>query len=260
MRLSNVPAATGITWMRLAVRTFVRQPLAFIGLFFLYLVAVSMLSLIPLVGDLVAMLVVPCIMLGLMAASREVHDGRFAKPSLLIMAVRPGAAQARAFWVLGALYAALVALVYGVAPSFPPEAAKTGITPEMMAAMLSDPRLLVALLLAVPVLMMFWHAPALVHWHGISPVKSLFFSVLACWRNRGALTVYVMTWMGISALAGIVVSVLSALLGSAQAMGMLVFPVGLLLATVFHVGIYFSFRDSFDDGDQPRSSDDTPHP
>ena len=46
-----------------------------------------------------------------------------------------------------------------------------------------DGAMAVALLLHLPLFLMFWHAPALVHWHGVAPVKSLFFSVVACLRN-----------------------------------------------------------------------------
>jgi hypothetical protein len=40
--------------------------------------------------------------------------------------------------------------------------------------------MLVTMALYLPISLLFWHAPALVHWHGISPVKSLFFSLVAC--------------------------------------------------------------------------------
>jgi hypothetical protein len=37
---------------------------------------------------------------------------------------------------------------------------------------------LLALVLYVPLSLLFWHAPALVHWHGMSPLKSLFLAWL----------------------------------------------------------------------------------
>ena len=48
-----------------------------------------------------------------------------------------------------------------------------------------------------PLILLFWHAPALVHWHGVSPVKSLFFSAVACFRNFGALLVYGLAWLAV---------------------------------------------------------------
>jgi hypothetical protein len=51
--------------------------------------------------------------------------------------------------------------------------------------------------LYLPLSLLFWHAPALVHWHGVSPMKSLFFSIVACVRNVGAFTVYGLAWLGV---------------------------------------------------------------
>ena len=50
-----------------------------------------------------------------------------------------------------------------------------------------------AALLSVP----FWHAPALVWWHGQGLAQSLFSSTLACWRNKGAFTIFGVAWMGV---------------------------------------------------------------
>ena len=72
-----------------------------------------------------------------------------------------------------------------------PPAAAAADTPQL------DPRMLVVLLLHTPLFLMFWHAPALVHWHGVSPVKSLFFSVVACLRNFGALLLYGLAWLAV---------------------------------------------------------------
>ena len=44
--------------------------------------------------------------------------------------------------------------------------------------------------------MPFWHAPALVYWGGQTVGKSLFFSTVACWRNKGAFAVYALDWLG----------------------------------------------------------------
>ncbi len=67
-------------------------------------------------------------------------------------------------------------------------------------------------LLAVP----FWHAPALVFWGRQGWAKSLFFSTMAIWRNRGAFAVYGLGWFGLSLVFAMVFSVLLALLGVPQ--------------------------------------------
>ena len=55
MRLHVNPATTGWLWVKAGVRTFWRQPLAMSGLFFMFMVVVSLLSMLPMVGTAVAM-------------------------------------------------------------------------------------------------------------------------------------------------------------------------------------------------------------
>ena len=44
MRLNIVPARTGWSWIRLGWKTFLRQPLALAGLFFMFMMLASLLS------------------------------------------------------------------------------------------------------------------------------------------------------------------------------------------------------------------------
>eukprot|EP01041_Mallomonas_annulata_P022433 gene22433-42727_t len=76
-----------------------------------------------------------------------------------------------------------------------------------------------SMLLYLPLSLLFWHAPGLVHWHGVPPVKALFFSIVACVRNFGAFLVYGLGWLGVFLLGGLVVSIVSALLAVAGLAG-----------------------------------------
>ncbi|MDR7093884.1 BPSS1780 family membrane protein [Hydrogenophaga laconesensis] len=250
MKLHIVPARTGFQWVKLGAKTFFRQPLAMGGLFFMFMAAVSVLSLIPLLGTLISLALVPAATLGLMAASREAEQGRFPMPTLLVTAFRSGPANTRSILVLGAMYAAALMLVFGVgallAPDVPAiEMPEGEVSPERVRAMFNNPGLWVALVLYVPVLMAFWHAPALVHWYGVSPFKSLFFSLMACWANKGAMLLYSLGWMAVIMMAGVVMNLLAVLLGGAALLNIVLYPMVLLLAAMFHTSIWFTVRDSF---------------
>ncbi len=252
MKLNIVPARTGLQWVKLGARTFLRQPLAMAGLFFMFMASVSVLSLVPVIGTLISLALVPAATLGLMAATREAQEGRFPMPTTLVTAFRGGASRTRAMLVLGALYAAGLMLVFGVGALFGTEAApvvdaagSTEVTPEMVREMFSRQGLWASMLLYVPLLMAFWHAPALVYWQGVSPVKSLFFSLLACWSNKGAMVIYTLGWIAVFMLVGVLMSLLGALLGGGGALNLVLYPMVLLLASAFHASIWFSVRDSF---------------
>ena len=53
MKLRIVPASTGMAWVKLGVRTFWQQPMALAALFFMTMAAMSLASLLPLVGPAV---------------------------------------------------------------------------------------------------------------------------------------------------------------------------------------------------------------
>ena len=253
MKLHIVPARTGITWVKLGFKTFLQQPLAMSGLFFMFMALLSIASLVPLVGSALALGLLPAATLGLMAATQEATKGKFPMPSILISAFRAGKQRMKAMVMLGALYAAGFLAIMAVSSLIDGgQFAKLylvggKITEELVLQSGFQAAMWVTLALYLPLSLMFWHAPALVHWHGITPVKSLFFSFLACYKNFGAFTVYGLMWMGIFMLTLLAVTVVAALLGSPAFAGMAMFPIALVMFAMFFTSIYFTFRDSFDE-------------
>ncbi len=249
MRLKHVPASTGIEWVKQGVQTFFRQPFAISGLFFMFMAAVSLMSIVPFLGSLVAIVITPAATLGLMAASRDASLGIFPMPSTLVTAFRKTPNSTRAMLILGGLYVACLLLLVTVAmllgPTLPDEAASTGLTPEMISDIANSPGIWLSFLLYIPILMMFWHAPALVHWHGVTPVKSLFFSLLACWANKGAMVVYGVAWFGLTLICALLVTLISAAIGGA-AISFAVYPLVLVMASVFYASLFFTYKDSFE--------------
>ena len=246
MKLNIVPARTGILWVKLGIQTFFRQPLALSALFFLYMTALSALSVLPLLGAVLALVIGPLATLSLMAAAQEAEKGSIATPSVLLTGLRVSRLAFRPMMVLGLMYAAACAAVVAIVimvVEVPPAVAGAGreamLTPEFQRVML------VALVLYLPVALLFWHAPALVYWHGVTPVKSLFFSLVACVRNAGAFLVFGVCWVGVLLLFGMVISVIGGLGGNPVVGAMVLVPGFLMMATMFYTSIYFSFRDSF---------------
>jgi surface polysaccharide O-acyltransferase-like enzyme len=92
---------------------------------------------------------------------------------------------------------------------------------------------------------MFWHAPALVHWHGVPPAKSLFFSVIACLRNFPALLVFGLTWMALFVTTGTLFGLIGGMIGGTAGARAVMTPVALIAAAMFSASVYFTFRDSF---------------
>jgi hypothetical protein len=259
MKLQIVPAGRGIQWVKLGIKTFFKQPLALSGLFFMFLALMSVLSFVPFIGSALALTLLPGATVGLMAASREAADGKFPMPLMLLTAFRAGRQQLRAILILGALYALGFVLVLGLTAMI--DGGKFSrlylLGGSMSAELLQESDFQLAMLAAsalyLPLSLMFWHAPALVHWHGVAPVKSLFFSFIACIRNFWAFTVYGLVWMGVFLGFGVTMAAVAGLLGSAEFLAAALYPAAMLMAATFFTSIYFTFTDSFtfDSGENP---------
>ena len=211
------------------------------SLFFMYSSVASLALLIPVVGIVLALMIEPAARLGLMVAAGEASSGRFPMPIVLISAFRAGRERLKSMVILGLLHALACACVMVVSMLITADVPKTDpLAPEAQLMLVAP-----SMLLYLPVSMLFWHAPALVHFHGITPVKSLFFSVVACLRNWKALALFALGWAAVILLVSIPLSMGIAMAGSPQTAMPFVLPVILALAAMFSTSIYFTFRDSF---------------
>jgi hypothetical protein len=251
MKLNLVPIRSGALWVKLGMRTFVRQPLALVGLFFMFMALMTVASMVPVAGLPVAMTLLPAATLGLMVATLEVTQGKFPMPLVLISGLRAKPGTARALLVLGVIYAvgfmAAMGVSYlvdgggftrmylgGQAPS--KEVLESS---GFMAAMWTF------LALHLPLSLLLWHAPALVYWQDLPPVKSLFFSIVACLRNFWAYALFAACWMGVMVAVVLAVITVSSLLDNPDLIGVMLFPALMVVASMFFTSLYFSYRDCF---------------
>jgi hypothetical protein len=264
VKLNIVPARNGTLWVRLGLQAFFKQPLAFISLFFFFMAMVSIASQLPLIGGTLALVLLPAMTLGLMAASASTTITPGVKPpagSVFMAALRAVRQDLQPLLVLGAIYAGCFLAVMGISALADggqfagvyllgrPLTRETAQQTDFQVA------LWIAMALYIPLSLAFWHAPALMHWHRVPPVKSIFFSLVACFRNIGALTVFGIVWLGVFIGAGIVISLITGLMVAIGAMGggeaasaigsVLMVGGALVMAAMFFSSIWFSFRDSF---------------
>jgi hypothetical protein len=251
MKLQVVPARTGAQWVRQGIRTFWKQPIALSGLFFMFMALMSVCSLLPVIGSFVALMLLPAASLGLMAATREVDLGKFPMPMVLLSGFRTGSEGKRNMLILGLLYALGFVGVMGVSMLLDGgDFAKlylvggsldsdTLMKPEFQNAMW------LSLLLYMPLSAVFWHAPALVHWHKVPAIKSLFFSTVACLSNWRAFLVFGLLWSFIFLLTALVITLVASLTGDNELASLSLLPAMLMLAAMFFCSTYYSFRDSF---------------
>jgi len=251
MKLNVVPAKNGSLWVRQGIRAFWKQPLALSGLFFMFMASMSLLSLVPVLGAFLALMLLPAASLGLMAAAREVDLGKFPMPLILFAGFRTGQDGKRNMVVLGLIYGLCFVGVMGLSTLVDGgDFAKlylvggslemdTLIKPEFQNAMW------LSLMLYLPLSLVFWHAPALTHWHAVPVTKSLFFSTVACLSNWRAFLVFGVMWTAIFLGTTLVITLIGGLIGDGDFAAMALLPAMLMLASMFFCSTFYSFRDCF---------------
>src|SRR5213594_3114999 len=232
MQARIVGIQRGARWLGEGWQLFRGAPLGWLALVFAYWLLMTFASLLPLVGVVIAPVLVPAFSVGFMAAARAVGGGQR----------------------LGLAYLACLALVLsGTTLADDGALAQwmtTGQRPseDVLQSDTFFAALACAALFYVPVMMMFWFAPPLAAWHATGAGKALFFSFFAClmnWRAflaYGTMTAAVSLVLPFLALSGLMLASGGAL---AVPVVSLAFPLLMLLLPTLFASFYASYRDVF---------------
>ncbi len=244
MDARSVAAAHGWAWILAGTRLFMRSPAQWIGVLVVLFVAMKLVNYVPLLA-LLAVLLMPVFLAGLMDGCHALAEGRRLEFAHLLSGFRRNAAQ---LVTLGGVYLVGNLLILMVVVQIGGEAfgtiaqtlAKHGSVPpeqsqEMQAAATSVTRAaLIGAALSLPLLMALWFAPLLTFFHGVKPLPALKASLMGCLRNILPMSVY-----GLVILAALIVLVPFGLQIGFYDLGLW------LIAPVLVPSIYASYRDIY---------------
>jgi len=86
----------------------------------------------------------------------------------------------------------------------------------------------------------------------------MFFSVVSCWRNRGAFIVYAALWFATMTLTSIAVSLLMDALGAGAFVIVALFPATITLTTMLYCSFYATYRGCFVPNPETNPGEPTP--
>jgi hypothetical protein len=246
MQINILPAGAGLTWLREGMRLFGRQPIGLPAMVVIYLMMLIAPALLPIIGVAISGVLAPFASVGLLTACRDVAQGRMPTPMAFAAPFRPTPARAQLLQ-LGIVNAILLLVVATLATVMVPEAAG-GESPQSLED-LPLASMLTQLLLYLPVMALMWFAPVLAGWHTVPPAKAMFGSLVACWRNLGAMLIFgtaaAAFTMGVSVVA---VMLLTSLVTSRELLSMLVAPLALVLMTIVQASLYPMYVAVFSEG------------
>ncbi len=262
MQARLLPAARGAFWIAAGFNIYRRNPPLLSMLTFGNMLLALVFSQMQPIGPFLLLLFSPMVMALIANACGAIaQNGLLPLPSAtLLTGLREHSRLLLRLGVVQMAYVMIVVLLFDLLlPSVDPnvlvgarEAADSAEGAAQAAARLDAGQLGLLLLhlgaIGLAVLPAFWFAPLLTAWHGVTPFKSVFFSLVAVWRNWRAFLVYATA----SALVGVLApAMLLGLLGllSGSLGGVIATVLQLLLLLVFApvlmTGAYCSYNDIF---------------
>jgi hypothetical protein len=249
MHVRQVPALSGWGWVKEGFQLMARQPMALIGLTVLFVLTIVLPTILPVIGGFAPLLLTPALSVGFMQAVRTAERGERPAPLTLYDGLRGQRGRSAApLLLLGLINCVLTVSVLALSmladggTLFRIATGAIGNNdPGLSDGSLMGAALIFGLLFA-PVQMAMWFAPMFVAWHGMHPIKALFYSLVAVWRNRWAFLLYTLGWFGVAVLASMLIQVAKSLLGG-TALTLLMSPLSLAMLCALYCSFWPTYRD-----------------
>ena len=258
--MEKLPAKTGWLWVKEGLALFRKQPAEVSTLFLSYMFLMLALGILPIIGQLLPLILVPVFAMSFMQACRQIEEGKRVYPSLLLVGFRSPAL--RTLLVLGVLYLLAAFAAVGVSTlvdggAFWKAMTGPGLDPKDIEGSNLRLAMIVAALVYIPAAMAFWFAAPLIAWHKMPLGKALFYSFFAVRRAAKAFTVYGLAWLVIGVLLPATISTIVALLfNNMTVIVFILLPLSIILTVVMYCSFYPTYTAVF--GKPPR--DDAPAP
>ncbi|RJF99573.1 BPSS1780 family membrane protein [Noviherbaspirillum saxi] len=248
--MEKLPANAGWLWVKEGFALFRKQPAEMSTLFLAYMFLMLALGIVPLLGQILPMVLIPVFSMAFMQACTQIEKGKKVYPNLLLTGFRSPAFPS--LLKLGVLY--LVAAVAAVAAS---ALIDGGVFWQVMSSdqaldrdTIRNSNMSLAMLFSAavytPAAMAFWYAAPLIFWQKMGVGKAVFYSFFAVKRSGKAFIVYGLSWLLIGVLMPAMVSSLIAMLVAKAFVVMLVLlPLSLMLTVIMYCSFYPTYTSVF---------------
>ena len=248
--MEKIPARTGWLWLKQGAALFRKQPAEMSTLFLGYMFFMFAIGIVPVLGQILPLVLVPVFSIAFMQACRQIDEGKKVLPNVLISGFRSPAF--KRLLILGALYflAALAAVAASVLVDdgtfFKVMTGQQLLDAQAVRNSDMSQAMLLSAVLYTPALMGFWYAAPLIAWQNMGVGKAIFYSFFAVHRAGRAFLVYGLAWAVVGVLLPVIFSTLVALLfGTALVTIVILLPLTLIMTVVMYCSFYPMYTDIF---------------
>jgi len=250
MQAVALNALSGWRWVCEGVALFRTQPLAFFSWAMFISLLLMIASITPPVGPIVFVMLMPAVTVVTLSAGRHADQGHKMLLGMWFEPLKPKGVF-RKLLGMGALYL-LVCLLLGLL-AFLPFAAE--VTEALQSVTASNNLLPLFEAVRTPMMIfaifyvlmaaLFWYAPVLLAWHQISLLQSLFFSGIACWRNKWVFLIYGLSWLAVFLAIDSAMSLLVWIGLSSSLAATIQVPINIIGGAVLYCSFYPSYASVF---------------
>jgi len=209
MEPQSLATNRGWEWIKQGYALFMKAPLLWVVVLLICFIAVAVLSAVPVVGEPLASLLLPAVLVGLMVGCRALEHGDELELAHLFSGFQQRTAQlvtlggialVGQFLIFGAMMmvggATLVGILMSGQPVEDPEIIRQAVSGAGIA-------ILLGITLFSVLLMTMQFAPMLVYFNNFAPIDAMKLSLRAFLANIGPMLVYGVTFMFLAILASI---------------------------------------------------------
>ncbi|CAN7721277.1 BPSS1780 family membrane protein [Pseudoduganella sp. LjRoot289] len=250
--MGKFPASTGWLWIKQGFQLFLRQPGGLTSLAMLYAMLNLVMNLVPVVGQLASIVLIPAFSVAFMQACLDIEQGKRVLPALLLTGFRKPAFLK--LLAVGLLYVSAAALAIGLS-----SLADDGMLLKLLTGKV-DPNskeareaslgsaFVMIMLVGLPAAMAFCFSAPLIYFQNMGVGKAMFFSFFAVWRALKTFIVFAFSQFGLMLVLTQIIGMLFG--GSPKVLVMVMQIVLLLFSVLIHCSFYSSYRQIFGIPDQ----------
>ncbi|NEX64271.1 BPSS1780 family membrane protein [Noviherbaspirillum galbum] len=260
--MQKLPASVGWLWVKEGFSLFRKQPFEMATLFLSYMFLMLALGILPVIGQLLPLLLVPVFSMSFMQACLQVEQGKKVYPNLLVTGFRSPSLVP--LLKLGVLY--VVAAIVAVLASAPVDgglflevmSGRKALDAETLRGSNMTLAMMFSALVYTPATMAFWYAAPLIAWQRMGVGKALFYSFFAVQRSGRAFLVYGLAWVLVGVLLpAILSSVVALIFGRLLVVSLVLIPLSLVLTVVMYCSFYPTYTHVFGrPGETPQPGQD----
>jgi hypothetical protein len=257
--MQKFPAHLGWQWIKEGFALFRKQPAEMSTLFLSYFFLMIVIGIIPLLGQVLPLILIPVFSIAFLQACANVEQGKRVYPNLLLTGFRSPAFITLV--KLGVLY--LIAAIIATGASslidggvfFKAMTGQITLDAEAVEGSNMSTAMLFAAVLYIPAAMAFWYAAPLIAWQKMGLMQAVFYSFFSVRRAGKAFIVYGLGWIAVGVLLPVFVSSLIALLtGSREVTVMILLPLSIVMTVIMYCSFYPTYAHVFGSPNTPKES------